>query len=52
MQARQVVNTIYIDDKVRDYIVDLVSRRAIRRRTGSISPATFNTALRRARRST
>jgi len=31
IRARRVVNTIYVDDKIKDYIVSLVLATAIRR---------------------
>jgi len=46
LHARQVVNMIHVDDKVRDYIVDIVSRRATRRPIASIFPAGFSTVPR------
>jgi MoxR-like ATPase len=51
IRARRVVNTIYVDDKVRDYIVDMVLATRDPQAYGSTSTATFKTALRRAPRS-
>ena len=53
MRARQVVNTIYVDDKIKDYIVDIVLATRDPSRYGARSQRLHpDTALRRAPPST
>jgi len=49
MDARQVINDIYIDEKVKDYIVDLVCATRTPETYKSRSRTLFNSAPRRAR---
>jgi len=54
LNARHVVNSVYVDDKIRNYIVDWCSRRAHQRgslniggyiQTGASPRATINLTL-------
>ena len=49
--ARKVLDEIYMDDKIKDYIVALVQATRRRRISSSRSPSGSSTALRRAPRS-
>jgi len=52
LRIRELIDRIYVDDKIKEYVVSIVFGRASRRRTSSTSSPSSSTAPRHARRST